>query len=283
MWLVDFLAKRIRPIAIPNLTLLILAGQIILYLLFWVERFAQTEGIMDKCYLLPREVLQGEVWRLLTFVFIPPFEDIPLFFIFYCMLFYLMGTVLEARWGTARFNVFLFVGYIANVVAALILYAATGINSPGGAGFVNGSIFLAFAYLYPDFLLMIFFIFPVKIKWLALVQWLTYAWLFSTGGWMTRVLIAATTANFLLFFGGEILQRMYFARRSMKWRARQLSTAKIRHRCTTCGITSETHPEMDFRYCSKCYGSLPYCSEHLKSHVHVTEEMQKSETGAPVS
>src|SRR5262249_32400335 len=150
-----------------------------------------------------QEVFRGEVWRLVTFLFVPPFYGIPIFFVFYCLLFYLIGIVLEQTWGTARFNVFLLVGYVCNVAAALGLYAATGINIPAPSGFIYSTLFLSFAYLYPDFVLMIYFILPVKVKWLGWLQWAGYAFGFAFGNWMVRVSIVASVANFFLFFGGS--------------------------------------------------------------------------------
>ena len=136
-----------------------------------------------------------------------------------------------------------------------------------------GSVFLAFAYLNPDFTLMIFFILPVKIKWLALLQWLGYAYLVVVGSWSARLLVLAATGNFLLFFAGDIVERIRTGRRRMAHQARVFAGRRdeheSRHRCRICGKTDRSHPQLDFRYCSKCAGNQCYCPEHIFNHEHV--------------
>jgi hypothetical protein len=120
----------------------------------------------------------------------------------------------------------------------------------------------------------LFFILPVKIKWIALVVWLGYAYELATGTWPSRLLVLASVGNFLLFFSRDIGQRMRTGRRRMAYRAQQFGAAndepQARHRCQVCGRTELTNPELDFRYCSKCVGEECYCPEHLASHVHTT-------------
>ena len=110
-----------------------------------------------------------------------------------------MGNSLEGHWGAFRYNIFLLVGYVVTVAVSFLFpfQAATNI-------FIAGSVFLAFAYLYPDFQLYIFFILPVKIKWLALLTWIGYAYQILTGSWSTRLLVIASITNYLLFFGRDI-------------------------------------------------------------------------------
>jgi len=173
-------------------------------------------------------------------------------------------------WGTFRYNVFLLVGYVATVGAAFLVP-----DAPASILFLEGSVFLAFAYLYPDFRLYIMFVLPVRIKWLALLTWIGYFLVILSGNLIAIVMIFASVANFFVFFGRDILRRARSGRRLMRDQAaRSASRAKPRHRCTICGITNQTHPDMDFRYCSKCAGSPCYCEEHLRNHQHVERESQ---------
>ena len=126
-------------------------------------------------------VLDGEVWRLVSFVAQLPTESLILA-IFFWYLFYLMGTTLEHTWGSFRYNVFLLIGYVATVAVAFVPPA-----EPASVAFLQGSVFLAFAWLYPDFQIMLFFILPVKIKWLALLAWIGYFLALVTGDWSTRL------------------------------------------------------------------------------------------------
>jgi hypothetical protein len=125
--------------------------------------------------------------------------------------------------------------------------------------------------LNPDFPLYIFFVFPVKIKWLALFAWFGYAVMLIFGEWHSRLLVLASLANYLLFFGLDILERARAGQRRM---ARQAARFGVRdrpyfHRCTVCGITDRTNPQMEFRYCSQCAGDYGYCMDHLRNHNHV--------------
>jgi hypothetical protein len=196
----------------------------------------------------------------------PPFSN-PICAFFFWYFFYLMGTTLELQWGVLRYNVFLLVGYVATVAASFLAP-----NLPASNAFLEGSVFLAFAFLYPEYEIYLFFVLPVKIKWLARLTWAIYAYIFTFGDWTNRAMIGASVANFFLFFGRDVLDRVRMGRRRMAFQAARITEKKRDHlhRCTVCGITDRTHPEMDFRYCSRCVGTHAYCSEHLRNHEHIT-------------
>src|SRR5687768_16764729 len=104
--LLDRLERRLGRFAIPNLTLLLIAGQVALYVAWFLP-----QGIsLDRIALDPAKILRGEVWRLVTFLFMPPTTDIIIFALFYFLLFHLFGTTLEHQWGTFKYNLFLFIG-----------------------------------------------------------------------------------------------------------------------------------------------------------------------------
>ena len=138
------------------------------------------------------------------------------------------------------------------------------------------AIFLAFAWLNPDFELMLFFILPLKVKWLALFSAVMMVVKFATGGAATRWQVAATFVTLGLFFGREVVNTIRYRQRTMAMQARRVAeekkAAEPRHRCHVCGKTDLTNPEMDFRYCSKCAGDQCYCPEHIFAHEHVVEE-----------
>ncbi len=263
MKLLDRLQRRFGRYAVPNVTLGLIIVQVGAYLVGY-----QNPEVLVKIDLIPKLVLAGEVWRLVTFLFRPPLDN-PVFAFFFWYLFYLMGTALEDTWGTFRYNVYLLVGYLATVAVSFLTPEAPAYNV-----FLQGSVFLAFAYLYPHFVIYLFFLLPVKIKWLALITWIGYFLALVFGPtWTARLMVLASVCNFLLFFGRDIALRVRAARWRMKEQARQITQRnKPRHVCTVCGITNLTHPDMDFRYCSKCKGSHGYCSEHIRNHEHVAAE-----------
>jgi hypothetical protein len=273
MTLLSRLDQKLGRYSVPNLTVMIIVGQVLLYVAAQVSQAPGGVGgvdVLDRVRLDPAKVLQGEVWRLLTFLFDPPTTNI-LFAFFFWYLFYLMGTTLEVSWGAFRYNAFLAIGYFATVAAAFALHFAVGDGTlPATNAFLYGTVFLAFARLYPDFVMYIFFILPVKIRWLAMLQWIFYAITFLFGPGIVKVMVAASVANYLLFFGRDVWQDMKQGHRRMRFQARTLrSPPAIVHKCRSCGLTSEAAPKMQFRYCSKCEGDSCYCKEHLHDHEHI--------------
>lgn len=287
MSLLSKLERRFGRFAVPNLTMVLIAGQVLVYAATCLPPPADQQeavpgpnnALVEKLNLVAGQVLSGEVWRVVTFLFVPPTTYL-IFAFFFWYLFFLMGTALEHTWGTLRYNVFLLLGYVATVAVSFVTPDAPTTNA-----FLAGSVFLAFAYLYPNFQLMLFFLLPVKVKWLAMLTWIMYFFMFATGEWMTRLAVAASVCNFLAFFGREILARMKFGHRRMTSQAARLGGTKRRvHRCTICGVSSETERNMEFRYCSKCTGAMCYCPEHLRNHQHVTEaEVPTGDRGATTS
>ncbi len=255
------LERRLRRFAVPNVTLFIIGCQVLTY---GVGQ-ARPESL-DILRLIPRQVLAGEVWRLATFLVEPPQTNL-IFACFFWYLFYLTGTALEAQWGAFRYNVFLLIGYVATVAAAFLTPEVAATNS-----FVQLTVFLAFAQLYPDFVINLFMILPIKIKWLALLQWIGYLVAFSTGDWSTRAAVAASVVNFFVFFGRDVVERIQGGRRRRAWQTKVVvDKEKPFHRCLVCGITDKSHPQMEFRYCSQCAGACGYCSEHIRNHDHVPQ------------
>jgi len=257
----DTLEKKFRRYAVHNITLYLILGQVLFFVFRLSGRF-----ILERIVLIPDYVLMGEWWRLITFLFIPPITN-PIFAFFAWYMFYLMGNALEDHWGAFRYNLFLIIGYVVTVAVSFILpmYAATNL-------FIGGSVFLAFAFLYPDFTLYIFFILPVKIKWLALLTWIGYAYEVLFGSWSTRLLVLASISNFLLFFGRDIIWRVKTGKKVMATQARQFSGKREAfHTCSTCGITDLSHPQMEFRYCPEC-GGLGYCMDHIENHEHAKKK-----------
>lgn len=274
------LERRYGRFAIANLTRTLVTVQVACLVIGLFDR-----GMIETIALRPTLVWNGEIWRVLTFLCVPPVGD-PLWAIFYFYLFYMMGRALENLWGDFRYTLYLFIAYVANVSVALaggvfLQNADIAISS----AFLELSVFLAFAYLYPEFELMIMFILPVKVKWLALIAWVLTGVAFVSGlmnfgegGWIISLTSIASVLNFLMFFGPEVYQKFYFAQRRTQWQAKSSrSSDQPRHKCTTCGITELTHPDEDFRYCTECEGTLCYCSQHIRNHEHVTAEKVESD------
>jgi hypothetical protein len=272
MKLLNRLERSLGKFALPELTLYLVCGQAA----FLIMALARPE-FLNRVSFQPHFVLEdGEWWRVLTFPFYPPTLN-PIFAIFGLYLTYIMGTALEHNWGTFRYNLYLLIAYVASVAGAFV--------SPHGvatSAYFSGSIFLAFAQLYPNFTILLFFILPIQIKWLALVTWCLYGWSLLVGDTMTRMLVLASVLNFLLFFWRDIIDMFRTGRRRMKSQLRlreEKSSASVPfHTCAACGITDKSHPKMEFRYCPEC-GGLGYCIDHIHNHAHRRSPAPKEGAG----
>jgi len=154
-------------------------------------------------------ILQGQVWRVLTFLFEP--EGSPIFMVLTLYLYWLMGTTLEREWGYVKFNLFYLTGVLLTIISGFITGGA--INH-----FLNMSLFFAFAILNPEFQLMLFFIIPIKIKWLAIIDALYFVYMFIVGGWQIRGCILACAITIAIFFGGEVIESIKRAKRRADWK-----------------------------------------------------------------
>ena len=288
MSLLSRLESKFGRYAVPNLTVFLIAGQVVAYLADSAPRGPGGAAVLESIQLIPQQVLAGEWWRVVTFLFVPPATNVLFAFIGW-YLFYLMGTSLEANWGPFRYSVYLAIGYLASVVAAFASWSvAAGPALPASNLFLYGSVFLAFARFYPEFVLYIMFVLPVKIKWLAWLTWATYTWNFLTAdAWLPRMMIVAAVLNYLLFFGHDLLHDLKHGHRRLRFQTRAMpgrahgTRGPLVHECRVCGLTSTGSPRTQFRYCSRCDGDCCFCLEHLDDHEHVVAEGSvESEVGS---
>lgn len=265
MSLMSSLEKRFGSWAIPNLTIYLLIMQLIGVVLVLGSYASYSDMFLHGSSVIDR----GQWWRLVTFMMMPEsFNTIFLVFVFY--IFYLMGTGLEHEWGTFRYNLFIWCGYLLTVAMAFINPGVVISNF-----YFLGCIFFAFATLYPNFELMVFFILPVKVKWLA---WLTFAYYIITlfmptdgpaGVYVVgdKLAILAAFANYALFFGKDIVHNFRATKRRKAFQATAASVEKHnRHQCAECGVTDISDPSIHFRYCSTC--GKCFCEKHIDQHQH---------------
>lgn len=272
MRLLTRLEERFGRFALPNLTLALIICQMTVYLVTGSmnqKRDMEIDGPAEEVLMLiPAKVMAGEVWRLVTFLFLPPTMGL-LGSLLFWYAFYIFGTALESYWGTFRYNLYLFIGTVAIAAVSFLTPALPASNL-----FLDVTVFLAVAWIAPEMPILLFFILPVPIKWIARLTWAGLLLAFFLGDWSIRAQSAASVANFLLFFGREIIEHVRHGHRTMTRQAARLAVERPRpehyHRCVVCGITDRSHPGTEFRYCSKCVGDCCYCGEHLRAHTHRT-------------
>ncbi|MFH1283888.1 MAG: rhomboid family intramembrane serine protease [bacterium] len=256
--IIEKLEKRYRQFAIQNLTLYIVGLNAFVYVLWHVNPY-----YISLLTLNLDKILQGQIWRLFTYIFIPPSTN--LFFIFFALYFlYLVGTALEAEWGTFRFNIYYLLGMISTTIVA-VLFPESHITNI----YLNTSLFLAFAALYPNFIVYLFLIIPMKMKYLGIISWIFICVNLIFGSMKVRLETAAGIVNFILFFGPYVIHNIKSMRRRKKFEATVAhAKSKSLHTCSICGKTEKDDPELTFRVCTRCSDGQEYCSEHLRNHEH---------------
>ena len=313
----NHLQRKIGKYAVHHLTVVIIACFAVGYLISAIRPEALQYMTLDPFF-----ILRGQVWRLLTWVVIPP-SSLSILTILLLFFYFSIGSTLERTWGDFRYNVYIIGGWFISVVSAFASYfiirAVTGTAVSFGSAYstyyICMSIFLAFALTYPDMQVLLMFIIPIKVKWLGIVYIVFYVYDIITdirlyvrtgniGFIVAIVALLASFTNFIIFFltyrkrGLRRFSPSEIRRRNAFKRAYNAGTAPgnvpktgtagedtpkvyvirtgqgagaARHRCTVCGRTELTHPDLEFRFCSKCAGAHEYCSDHIFTHVHITE------------
>lgn len=251
------LERKLGFLAIPNLTL----GVILVQSVAWVA-MQTNPALAGGLVLDPALLRSGQWWRVFSFLLLPPASN-PIWLFVALYLFWIMGSTLEREWGDFRYTLFWLIGWAASVGFALLVPAGVMTNQ-----FLLGSVYLAFAFLYPDFVVMLFFVLPVKVKWIAAVVWvyylLTLARGVSAGDWSDPAMILAATLNFFLFLGGDVYRLIRRNHAHMTRKREAVAAAREPfHRCSVCGKTDQTAPAEDFRYARTPGGTRCFCEEHL--------------------
>ena len=265
-------------LGIPGLMRYIVGANAVIYLL---SLFARGGSLNFLC-MDPASVLRGELWRIVTYVLLPTNGGI--FLVISLFFYYWLGESLERLWGSTKFTVYYVSGTLLTALASLLAYLIDGISVPVyGAVYVNTALFLAFALNYPDAMVNIYFIIPVKMKWLAALEGILYALSVVTAiaarMWGQALMPIVALLNLFVFFTPDFLrkadrvkahtrpQAVQF-RRAVKEQQRQKG---YHHKCSVCGRTDTDYPDLQFRYCSKCAGYHCFCEDHIVNHTHFTE------------
>lgn len=280
--------KKFGKYAISNLTLILIMCYVAGYVL---TLFAPAA--MDYLRLDTYAILHGQVWRLITWLIVPP-SSFDIFTIIMLFFYWSLGTQLERVWGVWRYNVYIFTGILMTILGAFLCMGIYTLAIPDmspdfaaywfGYGsiyystyYVNMSIFLAYAFTFPDNQVLLMFIIPIKVKWLGIIYgaMLIFEMLqaFQLRVWFVVAAIGASLLNFLIFFLRS-RSHMHLNPKQIKRRAEFKQDIKrnpkiTKHKCAVCGQTDEDDPNLEFRFCSKCNGNYEYCQQHLFTHTHV--------------
>lgn len=242
----------------------------------------QTRTLLGFLWFHPELIMRGQVWRLITWVFIPLNDN--LFFTAIMLYFYyFIGTTLEREWGAGKFTIYYLFGVLMNLVYGFVMWYAFRSYAFLAPNYLNLSMFFAFAVLFPNQRIMLFFFIPVKIKWMAMINAAFFAYSIAMEAVRGQVAAAflpvIALLNFVVICGDELIknlrplsahtskQAINFKRASKKAR-RDYDDKHYRHKCAVCGKTDADFPDLEFRYCSRCNGYHCFCIEHINNHVH---------------
>jgi len=269
---------------IPGLIRFIVIGTGLVFLFGLMDT---TNTLHDLLRFSPEAILRGQVWRLISFVFVP-IQMHPIWMLLMLYLSFMLGTALESAWGTAKFTIFYLLNVLLLAVGGMLLYLLPIPASMFAGGFVQGysiHIFLliAFATLYPDTPFRIFFLIPIRAKWIGLASagFLVYqmiiGWRLFPINLLPLVLFFVyflftwdTWSRFLGLRSRQYSGRVVNFKRAARQVEKQRQARPYSRKCAVCGKTDTDHPEMEFRYCSRCEGYHCFCMEHINDHVHFT-------------
>jgi hypothetical protein len=253
------LDRKIGRYAIPHLMTFIVGGMA----LIWVLSLTRPE-ILQRTVLDMDAVRHGEVWRLVTFLLMPIGSSaiwilVNLYFTWW------IGSSLEQNWGAFKFNAFYLLGALGTILAAVLAGPQTNF-------FLDGSLMLAFATVFPEVQILLFFILPIRVKWLGIVAAIGLGIAFARGEWATRASIIAAVGNYVLFFGGHWWS---------VWRARNVQVrqkARLvqfesgvpvfgQRVCAICGAREADGADIRVCSCEKCGGQQrALCLGHARNH-----------------
>lgn len=258
MSILEKLERKFARYVPENITMILLVGQVLSYVLVYTNpRFYQY------FLLIGEKLYHGEIWRLILFALGPVSESL-FFVIFAWYFFYMLGTSLESRWGSFRFLTYLLIAYIGNVLFALFFPFVPVRNT-----YMFTSLFLAFAHLYPNFQLLLFFIIPVKVKWLGYLAWIGLLFTILFASLPDKILVIVSVFNFFVFFSSDIVYAGKIILRGLTGSTlKSISKGKALHICAVCGKNEKDNPDMEIRYCKTCFPETCYCGEHIISHQH---------------
>lgn len=275
--------KKFGKYAVRNISLVL----ILFYAAGYIIQLINSR-FLSYLTLDPYAILHGQIWRLFTWIVVPPSSP-DIFTIIMLLFYYNIGTTLENTWGTWRYNVYLLSGMIFTIIGSFVWLVVLCVMCGGMGGqvavlsagssvlfstyYINMSIFLAFAATFPDVRVLLMFVIPVKVKWMGILYGLLLAYDFIMSSLVLKIAIASSLLNFVIFF---ITSRnhIHMTPKQMKRRVEfkqdvRRNSRITRHKCAVCGQTEDDDPTLEFRFCSKCNGNYEYCQNHLFTHTHV--------------
>ena len=271
---------RNRDKGIPNLMLYICLGTALVY---FMTVFTENYILYDYLFFDRDLILRGQVWRLISYP-LTYYMSNPLMTAIFLFCYYSIGRAMENAWGTCRFNLYYLCGIVMMDVYCMIFDCQADVY------YLNLSLFLGYATMYPEEHFLVMFIIPIKAWILALVDLAFILMGLFFDSFPYNLFSVISLANYFLFFGKDVVNVLppawrYKVQKKMRKQPpvrhkvirfdpaqsqrKEAPQANYTHRCTVCGRTDVSNPDLEFRYCSRCKGYYCYCEEHISNHSHI--------------
>lgn len=283
--------KKFGKYAVKNISLVLIMCYAVGYIIQLISP--------DFLYMLtldPYQILHGQIWRIFTWIVVPP-DSLDIFTIIMLYFYYSVGNTLEYVWGTYQYNLYLFLGMVFTVIASFVALGMCYVffgdtfavqeqaeqlfmlgSTMFSTYYINMSILLAYAATFPTAQVLFMFIVPIRMKWLGIVYGALLVIEFINGigsslvNVFYRTAILASLLNFVVFWI-KSKNHMHMTPKQIKRRQEfkrevKANSQVTKHKCTICGRTDEVEG-LEFRYCSKCEGNYEYCQDHLFTHQHM--------------
>ncbi len=288
--LLEQLEYKYSRFAIENISLYL----ILCYGFGYIMNFINP-AFMNYLTLNPQLIMRGQVWRIVTWILVPPTQMNLIFVVLSLYVCYMFGTIIERSIGTFRYNLYMISGMVFTVLGAMLFYICTEVGFMTedalisrmilndsfydlvGLSFttyyVHTSLFLAYATIYSKNVVYMYFIIPLQAKWISIFYIVMLVLDFFTGTIINKFVLVSSLLNFAIFFyvirkSPKITKKQAKHRKEFKQEVAR-SNSVTKHKCAVCGRTELDGDHMEFRFCSKCDGNYEYCQDHLFTHEHV--------------
>lgn len=256
------LDRTLGRFAIERLTTFIVGGTAIAFVLMKLRPELLSWLVLDP------HVALKQPWRFVSFLFVP--QDISPIWLFFALYWtWLVGNALEQEWGAFKLNVFYLIGAIGTAAAAFITGASQG------ALWLNTSLYFAFATLFPNYEILLFFVLPIRVKWLALLTLGYVLYQFVPADIGTKAAILVAFGNYFLFFAGHMRDLVRGRRLQARQAVRRASFAQVareredrgdERECAICHVKQSEGADIRVCSCEKCGSPRELCLEHARNH-----------------
>ena len=276
-WIDRFCQKHPR-FGIRNLMMFLVVSTVAVYLFSMLDT---TDTFIWLLNFNPVLILRGQVWRILTFMIVP-MQASPVSLFIFLYFYYSLGSALESAWGKAKFTLYYLTGIVSLSLFSLFFHVFFHYHVSVNAHYFNMSILFSYAALNPDGTIMLYGIIPLKAKWLAAFNLIYFLYDTIQLPFPLNLLPLFSTLNFLIFCWDDITAYIRGGTRrkprgavdfkqAVRKIKREEKTREYNRKCSVCGKTDVSHPDLAFRYCSRCEGYHCFCQEHINDHTHFSE------------